>query len=169
MSSSKEHAGSCSCGYVQYNVTSSPLVVHCCHCSYCQKQTGSAFVLNALYEAERVQLTQGEVKEIVTPSPSGKGQTIARCPICHVAVWSNYYMGGLRERIRFVRVGTLDNPSEFPPDVHIFTETTVPWFKFPEGQVVVDEFYAIEDVYSEESLARRDVYLNEFKQSQAAE
>lgn len=150
----KTHTGGCSCGYVKYQVKSRPLVVHCCHCSYCQTQTGTAFVLNALFEADDIELLQGEVKEIVTPSPSGKGQTIARCPLCQVAIWSNYYMRGLRERIRFLRVGTLDDPSLFPPDVHIFTTTKQPWFNIPEGQTVVDEFYDIPTVWSSDNLKK---------------
>ena len=139
------HTGSCGCDYVKYQVNTKPLVVHCCHCSYCQTQTGSAFVVNALFEADEIELLQGEVKEIVTPSPSGKSQTIARCPICQVAIWSNYYMRGLREKIRFLRVGTLDDPSAFPPDVHIYTETKQPWFEVEDEDKVYKEFYDIKD------------------------
>lgn len=112
--------------------------------------------MNALYEADRVELLQGEVDEIEVPSPSGKGQVIARCPNCRVAVWSNYYMAGLKERVRFVRVGSLDNPDRLPPDVHIYTSTKQPWVVLPPNDLAVEEFYDIASTYSPESLKRRE-------------
>lgn len=160
-----KHTGGCSCGYVRYQCVSEPLVVHCCHCSFCQTQTGSAFVVNALFEAADVELIKGEVKEIVTPSPSGKGQTIARCPLCKVALWSNYFMRGLKERIRFVRVGTLDDPKAVPPDVHIFTETKLPWVGIPDDQLVVKEFYEIPEVWSKANLVKLDRMVKDMQQT----
>jgi hypothetical protein len=95
---------------------SRPLFVHCCHCRWCQRESGGAFALNALIEADRVKLLRGEVDVVATPSNSGKGQKIARCPKCHVALWSNCARAG--DALRFVRVGTLDDPDRFPPDIH---------------------------------------------------
>lgn len=153
---STTYEGGCTCGYVRYAAHSNPMIVHCCHCRWCQRQTGAAFALNALYEAERVELLQGAVDEIEVPSPSGKGQVIARCPKCRVAVWSNYYMGGLKERVRFVRVGSLDNPDRLPPDVHIYTSTRQPWVVLPPKDYAVEEFYDIGSTYSADSLKRRE-------------
>jgi len=147
--------GGCTCGHVRYRVKSDPLIVHCCHCRWCQRQTGTAFALNALIEADRVEVLAGEVEEIATASPSGKGQTIARCPSCKVAVWSNYDMGGLKDRIRFIRVGSLDNPDLMPPDVHIFTSTKQPWVVLPPDDQAVSVFYDYETTWPAESLARR--------------
>ena len=149
------HAGGCSCGEVRYRVTAKPFVVHCCHCRWCQRQTGASFALNALFDADHVEVTKGAVEEIGVPSPSGNGQTIARCPSCKVAVWSNYFMGGIKGGIRFIRVGTLDNPDLLPPDVHIFTSTKQPWVILPPGDLAVDEFYEYEDVWSAKDCARR--------------
>lgn len=145
-------AGGCACGHVRYELIAQPLIVHCCHCRYCQRQTGAAFALNALFQAEHVVLISGAVNEITVPSPSGKGQTIARCPKCEVALWSNYFMGGIRDMIRFVRVGTLDNPDLLPPDVHIYTSSKQPWVVLPAGAHAVDEFYDYEKTWTEESL-----------------
>jgi len=147
--------GGCTCGHVRYRVTSKPLIVHCCHCRWCQRQTGTAFALNALIEADCVELLTGEIEELTLPSPSGNGQTIARCPKCRVAVWSNYHMGGLRERIRFIRVGSLDNPDLMPPDVHIFTSTKQPWVLLPPDDYAVSEFYNYGNTWSKNSLKRR--------------
>ncbi|MEP1144525.1 MAG: GFA family protein [Henriciella sp.] len=152
----KKIEGGCTCGEVRYEVLSSPLIVHCCHCRWCQRQTGTAFALNALFEAEHVRVTKGEVEILAVASPSGRGQTIARCQSCRIAVWSNYYMGGLKDYIRFIRVGTLDNPDLLPPDVHIFTSTKQPWVQLPDGAKAVEQFYNYDEVWSADNLARRE-------------
>ncbi|MCF6196400.1 MAG: GFA family protein [Emcibacter sp.] len=153
------HEGGCSCGHIRYKIISNPLIVHCCHCRWCQRQTGAAFALNALFEADHVVLLEGDLLEIIVPSPSGNGQKIARCPKCKVAVWSNYFMGGIKDLIRFIRVGTLDNPAHFPPDVHIFTTTKQPWVILPPGDLAVDEFYEYETTWTQENFERRKTML----------
>ena len=112
--------------------------------------------MNALIEADRVELMSGEVEELTVPSPSGKGQTIARCPNCRVAVWSNYYMGGLKDYIRFIRVGSLDNPNLMPPDVHIFTSTKQEWVILSPAGQTAEAFYDVNETWSPESLQRLD-------------
>lgn len=149
--------GGCTCGRVRYRMNSSPLIVHGCHCRWCQRQTGSAFAINALIEAERVDLLSGEVEEIMVSSPSGAGQRIARCPNCKIAVWSNYLVmqGGIGALVRFIRVGTLDEPDLHPPDIHIFTSTKQPWFILPPKSRSVFEYYDTEKEWAPESLKRR--------------
>jgi hypothetical protein len=146
--------GGCTCGRVRYRMTTAPLVVHCCHCRWCQRETGSAFALNAVIEADRVQLLQGSVEVVDTPSLSGRGQAISRCPTCRVAVWSNYAGGG--DKVRFVRVGTLDEPDRLPPDIHIYTMSRQPWVTLPPGAVAFHEYYDARAHWPAESLARRD-------------
>ncbi|BAU46795.1 aldehyde-activating protein [Sulfurifustis variabilis] len=145
--------GGCTCRFVRYRMTRRPLFVHCCHCRWCQRETGSAFVLNALVEADCVQVLSGEVEVIDTPSYSGKGQKISRCPRCRIAVWSNY--AGAAEAIRFVRVGTLDKPDRFPPDIHIYTSSKQPWVVIPPGVPAVAEYYRASERWPKESLERR--------------
>jgi len=145
--------GGCTCGAVRYRMTTKPMYVHCCHCRWCQRETGSAFVLNAMIEADRVELLQGTPQVVLTPSASGKGQKIARCPTCRIALWSNY--AGSGDRIRFVRVGTLDDPDRLPPDIHIFTSTKQPWVVLPEGALVCAEYYDRATCWPADSLARR--------------
>ena len=144
--------GGCDCRFLRYRMLTAPLFVHCCHCRWCQRESGACFALNAMIESERVELLEGEPVVVDTPSASGKGQKIARCPRCHVAVWSHYPGGG--PIIRFVRVGTLDEPDRLPPDVHIFTSSKQPWVVLPEGALVVPEFYDREQCWPAESLAR---------------
>jgi hypothetical protein len=151
------YEGGCTCRAIRYRMTSAPLFVHCCHCRWCQRETGSAFVLNAMIEANRVVLLSGMPDVVNTPSNSGKGQKISRCPTCRIAVWSNY--AGAGEAIRFVRVGTLDDPDRLPPDIHIFTSSKQPWVVLPEGTPAVPEFYDRKTYWPAESLARRQALL----------
>ena len=121
--------GGCTCGAVRYALSDAPMVVHCCHCTDCQTETGSAFVINAVIESDRVTLLAGTPDYVMTPSASGKGQEIARCPDCRVALWSHYATSGRKSS--FVRVGTLDDPGAVPPDVHIFTRSKLPGSSCP--------------------------------------
>jgi hypothetical protein len=130
--------GGCGCGAVTYRLTDAPMIVHCCHCSWCQTETGSAFVLNAVIERDRLEV-EGEPEAVMTPSASGKGQEIFRCPKCRVALWSHY--GSAGRKAAFVRVGTMASPGDCPPDVHIFTSTKLPWVTLPEGAPAYEEFY----------------------------
>lgn len=148
-----DHEGRCTCGHVRYRMTGEPLFVHCCHCTWCQRETGTAFALNALIEADRVELLAGEVDVVDTPSASGKGQRISRCPSCRVALWSSY--GGLGDAVRFVRVGTLLEPGRLPPNVHIFTSTKLPWVVLPVGVPAFEGYYRTGEQWPEASLERR--------------
>jgi hypothetical protein len=155
--------GSCTCRYVRYRMLSAPLIVHCCHCRWCQRETGSAFALNALIEHDRVELLEGQWELVETPSLSGKGQKIARCPKCHVALWSNY--AGAGDALRFVRVGSLDDPDRCPPDIHIFTSSKQPWVVLPAGAAAVPEFYNQKVVWPKASVERRAAHLAQFRPS----
>ena len=150
--------GGCTCGAVRYRMTSKPMFVHCCHCRWCQRETGASFALNALIEADRVSLLKGEVEVVDTPSNSGKGQRIARCPKCHIALWSNY--AGAGDAVRFVRVGTLDEPDRLPPDIHIFTSSKQPWVVLPSDTPAVEEYYERTAYWPKESLERRSALLS---------
>ena len=128
------------------------MFVHCGHCRDCQRQTGSAFVLNALIEADRVALLSGDLEEITVPTDSGRGQKVYRCPACKIAVWSIY--GGV-DKLYFVRVGTLDDPTALKPDVHIFVRTKLPWVTLPEGALAFESYYDSKKLWPAESLERR--------------
>lgn len=149
--------GGCDCGNIRYRMTTRPLFVHCCHCRWCQRETGAAFALNAMIEADRVQLQKGEVVIVDTPSNSGRGQRISRCPLCMIAVWSTY--SGLGETARFVRVGTLDEPGTLAPDIHIFTSSKQPWVVLSPAIPAVAEYYKAADYWPKESLERRALLL----------
>ena len=142
--------GGCGCGEVRYRLASEPLFTHCCHCLNCQRQTGSAFVINLLIEADRVELLAGEPQPVDVPRGGGKKQRIFRCPTCQVAVYSEYGS----PQIRFVRGGTLDRPSDVEPDVHIYTRSKLSWVKLPESVPAFEEYYDSKVLWPPESLAR---------------
>jgi len=145
--------GRCTCGAVRYRITRKPMFVHCCHCRWCQRETGTAFALNAMIEADHVELLSGSPEAVSTPSESGKGQKIVRCPRCRIALWSNY--AGAGDAICFIRVGTLNEPDRLPPDVHIYTASKQPWVVLPPDTPAFHEYYDRNEVWPQESLARR--------------
>ena len=152
----KDLEGGCACGAVRYRLESVPMFVHCCHCRDCQRQTGSAFVINALIETDRIALLAGAPEPVGVPTDSGRPHDIYRCPACRTALWSDY---GGRPALRFVRVGTLDNPAALAPDVHIYTRSKLPWVQLPEGVPAFEAYYDMKALWRAESLARRRAIL----------
>jgi hypothetical protein len=147
--------GGCSCGAVRYRLAPEPLVTHCCHCLNCQRQTGSAFVINLVLEADRVEVLEGEPQPVDLPRDDGSVQRIYRCPQCQVAIFSEY--GG--PALRFVRGGTLDEPSEAAPDVHIYTRSKVPWVTLPDSVPAFEAFYDLKEVWPKASLERLEAAM----------
>jgi hypothetical protein len=148
--------GGCACGAVRYRLTSAPMFVHCCHCRDCQRQTGSAFVINALIETDRIVLLSGDLETVAMPTDSGRPNDIYSCTICRTAVWRDY---GRSTAMRFVRVGTLDDASALPPDVHIFTRSKLPWVGLPPEVPAVEVYYDMQKLWPAASLARRRAIL----------
>jgi hypothetical protein len=154
--------GRCSCGTVRYRIHAAPMIVHCCHCSWCQRETGSAFVVNALVEMSEVELLAEAPVIVDTPSHSGRGQKIARCAQCHIALWSHYSTAG--ELAAFVRVGTLDDKSMLAPDVHIFTGSRQPWVVLADGKPSFEDYYpSPEGVWSDDARVRWRALLAQVK------
>lgn len=151
-----ELEGGCACGDVRYRLTSPPMFVHCCHCLNCQRQTGTAFVLNMLIEASRVERLRGTPVPVVVPRDEGRLHRIFRCPTCQVAVWSEY---SGRSEFLFVRAGSLDEPARVSPDVHIYTRSKLPWIELPDSAPAFEEYYHASELWPPESLARRKAAL----------
>lgn len=158
--------GGCDCRFLRYRLESAPLFVHCCHCRWCQRESGASFALNAMIESTRLTVLAGAPDLVETPSASGLGQQIARCPHCRLALWSHY--GGAGPLLSFVRVGTLDQPDSLPPDIHIFTASRQPWLQLPAGVPAVSEYYQREQYWPAASLARRLALLPQIEAWQAA-
>ena len=147
--------GGCACGSVRYRLRSDPLFIHCCHCLNCQRQTGSAFVINLMIEADRVEILAGAPQPVEVPRDDGTTQRIFRCPSCQIAVFSEYG----RPELRYVRAGTLDKPSGVRPDVHIFTKSKVSWIRIPESAPAFEIYYDTKALWPAASLERLDALL----------
>ena len=147
--------GGCACGEVRYRLTSEPLFVHCCHCTNCQRQTGSAFAINVLIETDRVEVVAGDPVPVSVPRSAGKKQRIWRCPVCQVALFSQY----TRRQVRFVRAGTLDDPASMSPDVHIYTRSKLPWVELPEAVPAFRTYYDTDKLWPAESLRRLEAAI----------
>jgi hypothetical protein len=147
--------GGCACGAVRYRLASEPLFVHCCHCLNCQRQTGSAFVINLLIEGDRVELLSGDPQPVDVPRDDGSAQRVYRCLSCQVAVFSEYG----RPAVLFVRGGTLDEPTSVRPDVHIYTRSKVGWLALPESVPAFEAYYDSRTLWPAESLERLDAVM----------
>ncbi len=147
-----ELIGGCICGVVRYRLTDRPMFVHAYHCRWCQRLSGGAFAINALIETDRIELVSGKPTMVLIASPSGAGQDIARCPVCQVALWSHYLKLGAA--ISFLRVGTLDDPDQVPPDLHIFASSKQPWLTLPSAAKSVPELYVRTHYWPADAYAR---------------
>ena len=157
----KTFKGGCFCGAVTYEMTAKPMFVHCCHCTDCQCQTGSAFAINALIETSHVTLKKGKPVRVTMPTDSGSPHDIYRCPKCATALWSDY---GRRGWALFLRVSTLDKPHRIRPDVHIFMRSKVPWVRLPRGARAFKVYYEIKKEWPAASLRRRDAAAKAWKE-----
>src|SRR5205823_7774621 len=147
----KKVTGGCACGSIRYQLLDKPMFVHCCHCDDCQRLTGSAFVLNAIIETQAIKLLGDKPVGVPVPRENGP-HDIYRCPKCQTALWSDY---GRRPVLRFVRVGTLDDPSALSPDAHIFIRSKLPWLELPRDVPAFEVYYDMKTLWPQESLARR--------------
>lgn len=153
----KKPLGGCACGAVRYRLRAAPMRVHCCHCPNCQKQTGSAFVINAIIETSNIELLRGRLDAVPVQRDHGP-HDIYRCRKCRVALWSDY---GRRPQIRFLRAGTLDEPRALRPDIHIYTASKVPWLRLPKGTPAFKAYYETKKVWPAASLKRLKAALSE--------
>ncbi|KAF2126882.1 hypothetical protein P153DRAFT_368910 [Dothidotthia symphoricarpi CBS 119687] len=166
--------GHCTCKTVTYEVLAPFLCTHCCHCTWCQRETGSAFGINGIIETSNFRITS-KTKPLLSdiPSASGDGQTMARCPNCFVLLFSGY--GGDGMWSTFVKVGTLDDESRerVRPDVHIFTSTKLSWVDLTSekerGVPVMEEYYERSKVWRKDALERSEVLKQKREGAKKAE
>jgi hypothetical protein len=153
---SKQFPASCFCSAVKFRLTAAPMFVHCCHCTDCQVQTGSAFAINAIIERDRVEIVEGAPVVVTLPTDSGRPHDVTKCAQCQTALWSDY---GRRGVMVFVRVATLARPHAIVPDVHIFTRSKLPWVGLPADVRQFAEYYSTTKEWPPEALARRKAVL----------
>ena len=144
--------GECGCGAARFRMNAAPMYTHCCHCTRCQRQNGSAFAINAIVESTAVEVLRGDVETASVPTESGNVQEIVRCTRCKTALWSHY--GRLGKHAAFIRVGALDDPTAIRPDIHIHAQSKVPWVTLPPGDLAVPEYYPMDEYWPAESWQR---------------
>ena len=107
-------------------------------------------MINLLIEADRVEVVSGDPQPVDAPRDDGSTQRIFRCPTCQVAVFSEYG----RPEVRFVRGGTLDQPSGVTPDVHIYTRSKLRWITLPDSAPAFEVYYDSKTLWPAASLER---------------
>ena len=105
-------------------------MVYACHCTDCQKRSGSAFGLSVWVPRAAIEVTKGSPEARTTTSEGGRIQYIQQCGQCYTRLWTE---PKTRANIGIVRGGTLDDASWLRPVAHIWTRSAQPWFVFPEG------------------------------------
>jgi hypothetical protein len=146
--------GRCACGAVTYEVVGTPLFTHACHCRDCQRTTGSAFIVHSILVEDDLKL-EGETRMVSLPTGSGAGSEIHACTTCADYIWVRY----LYHQVPVValRTGTLDDPSAYPPEAHIFVGSKQPWLTLGDGKPQFQEAFARENGWPAASVARYDV------------
>ena len=116
--------GECRCGQLRFQVRGAPIITMACHCTGCQRMTGSAFSLSALYPSSSFDILQGE------PVIGGLHGATRHffCP--HCMSWLFTRPEGLDEFVN-VRATMLDNARDFTPFIETYTDEALPWARAP--------------------------------------
>ena len=119
--------GACLCGEVRFVVSAVPRGLIYCHCTRCQRRTGTAFSVSAVAQPRSVAVIAGQ-EHIRTYEPASgfHKQFCARCGSQLFAVDPG------DGDVRAVRLGTLDDPPELPILGHQFVAYAVPWHPLPD-------------------------------------
>lgn len=124
------YSGRCLCGATEYRVTDKPLIVYACHCTDCQKRSGSAFGLSMWILRTAIEVTKGEPALHVSSTEDGRIRHGRICAKCGIRLWSEPQN---RPNFAVVRPGTLRDTSWLRPAAHLWTRSAQPWFVIPEG------------------------------------
>lgn len=143
--------GRCACGALTYELTKAPLFTQACHCRDCQRTTGGAFIVHAIVVEDDLKV-DGDIQTYFLPSGSGAGCEASACAKCADYIFVRY----LYHKVPVIglRTGTLDDPSAFPPEAHIFLQSKLPWLTLTDGKPQFQQGVAREDVWPTASVDR---------------
>jgi len=127
--------GGCQCGKIRYEITGTPDALAVCHCTDCQRQSGSAFGMTLPVKEADFRLTRGEVKTYASTSAAGRGKLGAFCPECGTRI---YHKPEWRKGTVSVKPGTLDDTSWLKPEMHLWTSSKQGWVMIPDGVKTFD-------------------------------
>lgn len=115
--------GGCLCGGIRYEVSGAPVFSLFCHCRDCQRQSGSGYIAAMRVPAANFRVVCGTLKLFRKPGDSGNAVSRAFCPDCGTTL----FIRVAGAEVVGVRAATLDDPSGFRPDAHVFAKSAQPW------------------------------------------
>lgn len=125
---SETRDGGCQCGGVRYRIDEKPLELAVCHCTDCQRQSGSAFGMSLAVRAASFRLTKGELESFAVTCNSGRIKTCSFCGDCGTRIHHQ-----TRPDVLSVKCGTLDDKADLRPSAHYWTKSKLPWVVIPPG------------------------------------
>ncbi|KAF2745691.1 hypothetical protein M011DRAFT_426808 [Sporormia fimetaria CBS 119925] len=146
--------GGCTCTYIRYQLLRPPLFCYACHCVECQKSSGSAFASIATVEFDALSTLSSARPLLIPVSSSHRYKMLATCPRCRDVCWT---WTNVSPATLDVRIGTLDLPNLFAPDVHIFVGAMVDWIRLPEEVGKLKGDFEWREVYPRESVVRLEM------------
>jgi hypothetical protein len=143
--------GGCACGAVRYRLLKPPLFVHCCHCTRCQRESGTAYVAHGMIERANLEW-DGEVTAVRLPTDSKTRHEIVHCAACLTPLWGQH--GRQPSVMVYLKVGTFDAPERCPPNAHIFVRSKLAWVAINPDIPQFARYYNAAKVWPQESLER---------------
>lgn len=124
------YTGRCLCGEIEYRLNEEPVTYYACHCTDCQKRSGSSFGLSMLVKRSSLEVTKGEPSLQVLKGPDGTPRRQRNCRSCGIRLWSE---PAKYPELAVLRPGSLDDIKSFQPVAHIWTRSKLPWVQIPAG------------------------------------
>ena len=128
--------GSCQCRNVRFQCTAAPASIYACHCTECQRLSGSAFGTSMLVPRDAFSVTQGTPRSWVRTSESGRRVECVFCPDCGTRL---VHLPEHSPAMAIMRPGALDDTSWIRLAGHIWTRSKQPWFEVPPGSVTYEQ------------------------------
>ncbi len=127
--------GGCQCGAVRYEITKPPLSVYACHCTECQRQSGSAFALSMPVARDSLSVVKGTPKAWRRTHESGR---VIQCLFCADCGTRLYHNPEANPAVTIVKPGTLDDAKTLHAVGHIWTKSAQPWVQIPADSVTYE-------------------------------
>lgn len=132
------HTGGCQCGAVRFEIRAEPVMVYACHCSLCQKQSGSAFAMAAAFPAGSMTLNGTAPAMFLRDGHEGRRFRCYFCPDCGSRIYHQWFGEAGDAPFYNIKPGTLDDTSWLRPGCHVWTGNAQPWVRFGPDDVVFE-------------------------------
>jgi hypothetical protein len=129
--------GQCHCGHVRYEAEIDPDKVTICHCTDCQRLTGSAYRVTVTADSDKIKLTANPPKLYTKYGQNGRARLLSFCSECGSPLFST---GEGKDAARTgIRVGTINQRRELRPKRQIWCRSALPWINELEGVPGVEQ------------------------------